>query len=205
MLAIVPVNTPADAKRRLAPVLSAEQRSTLVLVMLEDVLEACRRTSAVDGVLVVTPDPAAAPPDAAVLRDPGRGHATAIQLALAKAGEDGAVVVMADCPLVRPEALDRLAAAARPVALAPASDGGTNGLALRPADAIVPAFGVVDGARVVIERCHAAGIEPAVIDDPGLAHDIDTPEDLDHVLEAGAGTRTRVFLEGVLNGSAGPA
>jgi 2-phospho-L-lactate guanylyltransferase len=200
VLAIVPVNAPADAKRRLAPVLYAEQRGTLVLAMLEDVLESCRRATALDRVLVVTPDPATAPPDAAVLLDPGRGHAAAIQLALAQAAEDGALVVMADCPLVRPETLDRLASSARPVAVAPAQDGGTNGLALRPADVILPAFGMLDGARIVIERCRAAGIEPAVVDDPALALDVDTPADLERVLELGDGTRTQLFLDRVLNG-----
>lgn len=200
MLAVIPVNAPTEAKQRLAPTLSAEQRRALVLVMLEDVLDACRRARSLDRILLVTPEPAVAPPDAEVLRDPGRGHAAAVRLALGHAKADGALVVMADCPLVRPETLDWLARAARPVALARANDGGTNCLAMRPADAVVPAFGVPDGARIVSERCRAAGFEPVVVDDPGLALDVDTPDDLARILERGVGTRTHTFLERALNG-----
>ena len=91
---------------------------------------------------------------------------------------EGAVVVMADCPLVQPESLDALVAAARPVALVPSGDGGTNALALRPATALAPAFGVEGSAAVTIERARAVGHEPAVLDDPLLALDVDRPEDV---------------------------
>ena len=84
--------------------------------------------------------------------------------------------------------------AARPVALCLAQDGGTNALALRPADAIEPAFGLRNGAALTVERARAAGFEAVVIDDPGLALDVDTPEDLERVRELGEGTRTHVFL-----------
>jgi 2-phospho-L-lactate guanylyltransferase len=197
LLAIVPVNTPEGAKRRLAEVLTPEQRAGLVAAMLGDVLDACRRAHAVERIVVVTPDPSLAPPDVEILADPGRGHAEAIALALATAPADGALVVMADCPLSTPEALDHLAAGARPVALAPAQDGGTNALAMRPANAVAPAFGLRDGAALIVERARRAGFEATVLDDPGLALDVDTPEDLQRVLELGHGTRTHRFLSGL--------
>ncbi len=202
MLAVVPVGAPDDAKRRLSPVLSAGERARLVKVMLEDVVAACGATDGVDRILVVSPARDVAPPVAEELVDPGEGHAAAIALALRQAGADGAVVVMADCPLVRPATLARLVTSAAPVAIAPAQDGGTNALALRPVDAVAPAFGVPDGARKVIERCRAAGFEPAIVDEPGLRFDVDTPADLDRVLELGAGTRTGAFLRTVLGRSA---
>jgi 2-phospho-L-lactate guanylyltransferase len=194
VLAIVPVNAPHGAKQRLAPFLGEKQRTELLIAMLEDVLAACREASAIERTLVVTPEPALAPPDVNVLADPGRGHAAAIALALRQAPADGALVVMADCPLVRPQSLDRLAEAAQPVALVPAQDGGTNALALRPPDAIPPAFGIRNGAALVVERARAAGFEAAVVDDPALALDVDTLEDLERVLELGEGTRTQRFL-----------
>jgi 2-phospho-L-lactate guanylyltransferase len=194
LLAIVPVNAPEGAKQRLAEVLSPEQRAGLVAAMLGDVVDACRRAHAVERIVVVTPDPSLAPPDVEILADPGRGHAEAIALALAEAPADGALVVMADCPLATPEALDRLTAGARPVALAPAQDGGTNALAMRPANAVSPAFGLRDGAALIVDRARRAGVEATVLDDPGLALDVDTPEDLQRVLELGRGTRTHRFL-----------
>jgi 2-phospho-L-lactate guanylyltransferase len=199
VLAIVPVNAPQAAKRRLEPVLSAEERAELVVLMLQDVVAACRAARRIRGVLVVTPEPSVVPPDVDALPDPGTGHAAAIDLALGHAPSDGALVVMADCPLVLPETLDRLAESARPVALAPARDGGTNALALRPPNAIEPRFGVTDGAKVLIERARRDGIEPVVIEDARLAADVDTPEDLRRVLELGEGTRSKAFLERIFS------
>ncbi len=173
--------------------------------MLGDVLAACRAARSVERTLVVTPDTDAAPAGVETLRDPGRGHAAAIELALARAPVDGALIVMADCPLVRPETLDCLAEAARPVALSPAQDGGVNALALRPADAVAPAFGVANGAAVTVERARLAGHEAAVIDDSGLALDVDTPEDLERILQLGDGTRTHAFLSALGGRFAGRA
>ena len=190
VLAIVPVKGLDGAKSRLAPLFSSEERSELVRRMLDDVLAACAASSAIETTLVVTPDARLAAGDD-VLIDPGVGHAEAIAIALAdRRARDGAVVVMADCPLVQPESLDVLAAAARPVALVPAIDGGMNALALRSPDLFAPAFGVQSAAAVTVERARAAGYEPAVLDDPFLALDIDRPEDVTRFRElvlAGAG------------------
>jgi 2-phospho-L-lactate guanylyltransferase (CobY/MobA/RfbA family) len=72
--------------------------------------------------------------------------------------------------------LDALADAARPVALAPSHDGGVNALALRDPALFEPTFGVP--AETTIERARAAGLDPAIVDDPSLAFDVDRPEDL---------------------------
>jgi 2-phospho-L-lactate guanylyltransferase (CobY/MobA/RfbA family) len=82
---------------------------------------------------------------------------------------------MADCPLVRAESLDALAAAARPLALAPSRDGGVNALALRPLNGFVPSFGIP--VETTLAAARDAGFDAAVIDDPLLALDVDRPED----------------------------
>jgi 2-phospho-L-lactate guanylyltransferase len=194
VLAIIPVNRPTGAKRRLAGLLDEEQRATLVRAMLEDVVGACRAARQIERVLVVTPEPSLAPAGVDVLPDPGRGHRAAVALGLARA-VDAALVVMGDCPLVQAEAIDRLALAARPVAIGPASDGGTNALALRPPNAVEPAFGEAGGARIVAARARALGYEPALIEDAGFALDIDTPADIERLLATGAGTRTHALLD----------
>jgi 2-phospho-L-lactate guanylyltransferase (CobY/MobA/RfbA family) len=91
---------------------------------------------------------------------------------------NGALVVMADCPFATGGSLDRLARAAAPVALVPALDGGLNALALSSPDLFQPVFGVPDAAARTIENARAAGIEPAVVDEPLLAFDVDRPSDL---------------------------
>ena len=71
-----------------------------------------------------------------------------------------------------------LARAATPVALVPAVDGGLNALALSSPDLFQPVFGVPDAAARTIESARVAGIEPAVVDEPLLAFDVDRPSDL---------------------------
>jgi 2-phospho-L-lactate/phosphoenolpyruvate guanylyltransferase len=179
VLAIVPVKGLRGAKSRLAPALGPEERAALVRRMLADVVAACRSSGAVSRVLVVTPEPEVAPDGVEVLSDSGHGHAAAVALALADArASQGALVVMADCALATGESLDRLAAAARPVALAPARDGGLNALALQDPAAFAPVFGVPDASELTVAAARAAGIEPVVLDEPELALDIDEPSDL---------------------------
>jgi len=176
VLAVVPVKDLGGAKTRLAPILSDDARAGLVLEMLDRVLAACEEATAIARTLLVTPDPSLARDGADVLVDAGRGHAEAIALALADPrAAAGALVVMADCPLVTAGSLDALAAAARPLALAPARDGGVNALALRTVNGFRPWFGVpVD---TMLEAGRAAGLDPVVVDDPALALDVDRPED----------------------------
>lgn len=181
MLAIVPVKGLDGAKSRLAPALSEAERRALVRRMLAAVLAACDAARRVDRVLVVTPDPALAS-DREVLEDPGVGHGFAVALALRdERARDGALVVMADCPLVTAASLDALVAAARPLALAPARDGGLSAIALADPALVEPAFGEPESARVTVARARSAGIEPALLDDAGLAFDVDRPDDLERV------------------------
>jgi len=181
MLAVVPVKGRDGAKTRLAPLLQPEERTRLVHDMLERVLGACAEATAITGTLLVTPDPGFAPAGVDVLRDEGTGHSDAIALALAdERARPGALVVMADCPLVRAESLDALAAAADPLALAPSRDGGVNALALRTVNGFVPPFGVV--WEETVEAARKAGLAAAVLDDPLLALDVDRPEDYEAML-----------------------
>ena len=181
MLGIVPVRGVHGAKTRLAPLLSPDERAGLVLEMLERVLDACRGSAAIARTLLVTPDRTLAPDGVEVLVDAGVGHSEAVAAALADPrARDGALVVMADCPLVTGASLDALAEAARPLALAPSRDGGVNALALRPVDGFRPPFGVP--AVETLASARAAGLEPVVIDDLRLALDIDRPEDYELLL-----------------------
>jgi 2-phospho-L-lactate guanylyltransferase len=181
VLAVVPLKGRDGAKTRLAPVLGPEERMRLVLDMLDRVLGACTDATAIKGTLLVTPDPGFAPEGVDVLRDAGTGHADAIALALRdERARAGALVVMADCPLVRAESLDALAAAADPLALAPSRDGGVNALALKAVNGFVPPFGVA--WEETLGAAQAAGLAVAVVDDPLLALDIDRPADYEAML-----------------------
>jgi 2-phospho-L-lactate guanylyltransferase len=178
VLAIVPVKSLESAKTRLTPALGPVEREQFVMQMLDAVLDACAAATRISDTLVVTPDPAMGR-GRPVLRDDGSGQGPAIAAALRDPrAKDGVVVVMADCALVTPASLDALAQAAAPLALVASADGGTSALALADPSLVEPAFGIPDSASVTIERARAAGIEPAVVRDPALAFDVDSPADL---------------------------
>jgi 2-phospho-L-lactate guanylyltransferase len=177
VLAIVPFRGLDGAKSRLASVLSPEERAEVAAGMLERVLDACANATSIRRTLLVTPDPGLERKGVDVLIDEGTGHADAVRLALAdERARNGAIVVMADCPLIASESLDALVEAARPLALVPARDGGVNALALRDPDAFSPTFGVP--AEQTIAAARAAGLEPVILEDERLSIDVDRPEDL---------------------------
>jgi 2-phospho-L-lactate/phosphoenolpyruvate guanylyltransferase len=181
VLAIVPFKGLDGAKTRLSAALSPDERARLALEMLERVLVACEGASSIRRTLLVTPHQGRAQQDLELLVDAGTGHADAVDLALADPrAQGGAVVVMADCPLVEPESLDALVAAARPLALVPARDGGVNALALLIPGIFRPGFGVP--AAETVARARAAGIEPAIVEDERLSLDVDRPEDYQRAL-----------------------
>ena len=203
---IVPVKGLGEAKSRLAAVLGPEQRASLVLAMLEDVLTAVR--AAHEGLLLlVTPDeeyaPAAERAGADLLADAGGGYNAAVAQALAAAGarEAGAALVLpADQPRAQPADLRTAieALGEHGVVVAPSRDGGTGLLGLRPPDAIAPAFGIGSGAR---HRAlgEAAGRGVAWLELPSLRDDVDEVGDLlsgDEPPTVPLGAATAAFVAG---------
>lgn len=189
LLVVVPVRSLAGGKTRLAGVLSPAEREALVGRMLAHVLATVAASGVAAGALVVSPDPAAREAartaGAAVLAQapaaPGLNAAIALgkQRALAR-GVASVLVLFADLPLLRPEDLRRLAANPVPVVLAPDRHGtGTNALLLRlhaGGAAFAPRFG--EGSALA-HRAEAAarGLPVATVATPGIAFDLDTPED----------------------------
>jgi 2-phospho-L-lactate/phosphoenolpyruvate guanylyltransferase len=185
-LAILPVKTFGAAKQRLAPALDARSRSLLARAMFVDVLASLRSVPGLDGLAVVTADPAA---EAAardegvlVLRDTeqaGQSAAAAIGISHARsAGFDRVLLVPGDTPLLDPGEVTALLAARGPVTIVPDRHGtGTNALVLIPPDAIEPSFGPGSRARHVA-AAEAAGLAHAVEEPPTLALDVDTADDL---------------------------
>jgi 2-phospho-L-lactate guanylyltransferase len=103
-------------------------------------------------------------------------------------GIETLVTLHGDLPNLRAaEIADLIAgvADAAGVAIAPDRGGtGTNGLALRPPDVIAFRFGI-GSFRAHRREAARAGVPFVVIDRPGLAFDLDTPDDLARWLELG--------------------
>jgi 2-phospho-L-lactate/phosphoenolpyruvate guanylyltransferase len=190
---IVPHRGLAVAKTRLAQVLDDADRQALALRLLERVLEVAH--AACSDVVVITPSTAlekvVVGSGAKLVVQRGMGLNAGLDQARDAARSDGIQilgVLHGDLPnltdadvasLLQP-VMDQAG-----VAIAPDRAGvGTNGLALRPIDAIPFRFGLGSFAAHR-EEALRAGLPLAVVEQPGLAFDLDTPADLARWIELG--------------------
>ena len=198
-IAILPVKTFIEAKKRLRSGLNPGERRALAEAMYCDVLIALRRCAAVDSVIVVSADHGAQQIaggyGAAVLGDIEHGHTVAARHGIERAVADGAtrvVLVPGDCPALDPAELEGLLereADERSVLIVPDRHRtGTNALVLRPPDAIAPSFGPGSCQRH-LDHAREGGVHGEVVDVPTLALDVDTSEDLDALAERLADVR----------------
>jgi 2-phospho-L-lactate guanylyltransferase len=177
---LVPLKALAEAKGRLAPRLGPLQRRLLAIAMFEDVVAALQAVPALEAPVVVSPDRevwrrAEALGCRVVEEPPGAGDLNRALTAAAASLSDGAplLVVAADLPLATAAGLERVLAAPAPVTVVPSHDGGgTNVLAWRDAGSFRPRFGPDSAAR------HLAEPGAVRVDEPGLALDVDTADDL---------------------------
>ena len=183
---LVPLKALAQAKGRLAPLLAPLQRRLLAIAMFEDVVAALQAVPALDAPVVVSPDPEvwrrADAMGCRVVEEPPGAHDLNGALATAAAalrGRDPLLVVAADLPLASAAGLELvLEAAQAPVAVVPSHDGGgTNVLAWRDPASFAPSFGPDSAAR------HLTVPGAVRVDEPGLALDVDTADDLRLVAE----------------------
>jgi 2-phospho-L-lactate guanylyltransferase len=202
---VVPVKERGAAKERLAAILRPEIRQALALAMLEDVLAAVTATPGIAGLLVVTVDPEAgrlATSYGARLAAEGArsGHTGAVAAAvrlLAAEGRAGMLTLPGDIPLVTPAELTQVLAThppARSFTIAPSHDKrGSNAIACSPPDAVPLRFGE-NSFYPHLEAAEACGIRPNVLHLPGIALDIDNPEDVVSFMRIDAPTRARAML-----------
>lgn len=195
---LVPVKNLADAKQRLSPVLSPEERFALAQAMCEDVLQALARWQKRPAVAVVTSDPFAR--DLAVrfdfeiiADDDNAGETSAIEMATVVCRDRGApntLVVPADIPLLESAELQKIADSAPPggaVLVPDAAGRGTNAAWRAPGNLFPLRFGN-DSFLPHLANAKATGLPCIVLELPGIARDVDRPEDL-RQLAAASGER----------------
>lgn len=202
--AIVPLKGLERAKQRLASVLSAEERRSLMLAMARDVLSALARSTRLAGTLIVSRTPEADAlaqafgterfaerPDA----DLSEALTQAASYLHDQLGAAGVFIVPADIPLLRADEVDAAIAQHIRVTIMPDDEAvGTNGLILTPGDTMKLLF---DGRSFQphLESARLAGLDPSVFPMPGFALDIDTPQDLATLLKDGRNTQTSTYLD----------
>ena len=182
---LVPLKALDDAKSRLAGALAPRERATLMLELLDGVVAAVREAG-IERITLVTREPLLLP---GVERFDDRGLAWNDALAAAMrevVAEPVATIVSADLPLLRAEEVRALIESTpeRGIAIARATDGGTNAVSMRPAGAARTCFGEPQSARLHAKLAREAGLEHAIVDLAGLAFDLDTPEDLERLRAA---------------------
>jgi 2-phospho-L-lactate guanylyltransferase len=202
--AVLPVKDTADAKQRLRDALAPELRRRLALAMAEDVLAALAEAG-VGGIVVVTIDPAAielaARYGARVLAEGATDGQTAAVAAaahlLAREKRDAMLAVPGDIPLATADEIRRLIAAhvrAQDFVIVPAHDRrGSNAIICAPPERVALKFGD-DSFLPHLEAARRAGIEPRILELPGIALDIDHPGDLAAFLKIPSATRARTLL-----------
>lgn len=193
--AVVPVKSLRQAKSRLAPVLTPNQRATLGRALLARTLDVLTAQPVLAGVLVVSADPTALDlakaKDAVALMEIEVSLNAALAQAtawLAERGAEATLVLPADLPLLSGEDVAGLVALAEPspvVVLAPdRREQGTNALLSAPPGLIPYAFGAGSFARHQ-ELCQVRRVPCRLYRSPGLAFDVDVPEDLREWLAVG--------------------
>ncbi len=195
---LIPVKNLGNAKQRLSPVLSPEERFELARAMCEDVLSTVAGWSRRPGVAVVTSDPFACELALRcgfeVIRDAENpGETGAIEMATkrcVKRGASNTLVIPADIPLIEVVELEKITDNA-PVPgslLVPDAAGrGTNAAFRSPGDLFPLRFGN-DSFLPHLASAKASALPLVVLELPGIALDLDRPDDL-HRLAAAGGNR----------------
>jgi 2-phospho-L-lactate/phosphoenolpyruvate guanylyltransferase len=194
---LVPVKLLADAKQRLSAILSREERLALARAMCEDVLQALANWRGRPPVAVVTSDSFAGELAAHfnfdVIADNNSGETHAIEMATAVCKERGAestLVVPADIPLIDGGELQEImdsAPAGGAVLVPDAAGRGTNAALRSPCDLFPLRFGN-DSFVPHLAAAKATGLPCVVLQLPGIARDVDRPDDL-RELAAASGER----------------
>ena len=185
--AIIPFK-PVNPKTRLSCLLNQEEREIFARAMLKDVVSAVQRAGGEVSLLCTTPF--TYPGARTVVSDLGLNEALNSFLAEA---DSPLLIIMADLPLVTPEAVRRITSTAADCAIAPGRGGGTNAIFLRhPGTFLVDFYGAsfLDHMRIA----RSLSLETEVVDSFRLHTDIDEKEDLVEILLHAEG-ESRNFLE----------
>jgi 2-phospho-L-lactate/phosphoenolpyruvate guanylyltransferase len=198
---LVPVKNLSGAKQRLASLLEQVTRTELAQTMLLDVLETLASWAGRPEAAVVTNDAFACELARRfgfeVIHDfANRSETDAVEMATLvceSRGVDFTLVVPGDIPLIQVWELERILRTApeEGSVLCPAGDGrGTNAAFRRPAGLFPLRFGN-DSFKPHLAAARATGKPAAVLSLPGVALDVDSPDDLRRLADLPGETRSQ--------------
>ena len=199
LLVLVPVKEPANAKRRLAPLLTPAERERIAWAMFEDLARALRGLAA----------PVATVTDSAQVADRAAGmgwrvmreakqfsESSSVDTAsrqLAREGIEAVLRLPGDLPLIETGDVEELVRCSLPpgsALMVPSWDlGGTNALLRTPPDLFPSRFGP-DSLVLHMAEALSAGACVKVIQNRRIALDLDEPGDLARFMEQQTETET---------------
>jgi 2-phospho-L-lactate guanylyltransferase len=179
---LVPLKRLDRAKSRLAEALTPAERAALMRTLLDRVVEAVN-AAGFHRITVVTSE-RLTHDVAATWHDRELPWNEALSSAIKEVvTEDLVAVISADLPFLRPSEVAALieATPARGVAVGRAVDAGTNAVSMRPPGVLPTRFGEPASAALHAASARGRGLACVTLDLPGLAFDVDTPEDLERM------------------------
>jgi len=203
MWVIIPIKRLQNTKQRLAGCLSREQRATLSLMMLCDVLEALLASEWVQGVTVVSSDQSLLRLTQeyhvqCLLTESDQGYSEDALQAIERVdgrGHDKIAIIPGDVPLLAKADIAKLNEWHKEgIILCPASiDGGTNAL-LSSIPLTIPLLFGLDSLKRYVSQADELDIPCQVVEIAGLERDIDVPADLAWLLEQPVDNKTTRYL-----------
>jgi 2-phospho-L-lactate guanylyltransferase len=187
---LLPVKDFTNAKHRLIPALSPDERAGLAKAMLRDVLEAISQAD-VERVVVYTASESVRrvvqPFGFEIIHEHAvEGHSAAVNYMIPILASTSArlLIIASDLPTLTAQDIDEaFNFPCDSIAILPSRDSTeTNGMLFLCPASIELAYGEGSFARHV-ERIRNAGHRATVLQIGGIAFDIDTPEDLETFLE----------------------
>jgi 2-phospho-L-lactate/phosphoenolpyruvate guanylyltransferase len=193
MDALIPLKRLDQAKSRLRGSFTPSERVRLMRTLLDHTIREAGGAPSVSRLILVSSDPdsqaIAADREIAHFDDRGLPWNDALAAAMNEVVVSRSVLILsADLPLVTSEDVEALITLAshEEVAIARARDSGTNGIVMCPPGAARTCFGVKGSAAKHAALAAAAGLSSVTVDIPGLAIDLDSPDDFPEVLRRGA-------------------
>ena len=200
--AIIPVSKFKNAKTRLSPFLSEEEREKLLKVMLQDVTEALKKH--VDKIFIISRDEdvlkyAESLNLDTILENEDSNLNKALRQAMkeCKGKTRKVIIVPSDVPLIGKTNISMLIEASKNLEfiIVPSKGGGTNMIIMKPMAIHTKFEGL--SYKEHVNAAERKKLNPQVHDSLFMALDVNTAEDLGEIMIHGEHTHTRKYLKGL--------
>ena len=202
--AIVPAKTLARSKKRLAKLLTVDERIKLSEVMLYDVLDSVCNCKSINKVIVISKDEhvlsIAREFGTKVVQEEeelGVNAAVALTDSICKYS-DASIVIPQDLPLILPSDIDMLYSSAKGkncVIITPSHRyDGTNVLLRKPPN-VIKTYYDEDSYEIHVQKAKEHKVPVKIVMNRRLMLDLDEPNDITHIMSDNSGSRTVSYLQ----------